>query len=99
FSYRVADIGRYGVPQPGLSDRRIIERITGFLNAPTLRFVYFGSDILVYNATLGPCGVPPVGYPVLNAASCNLVYSPDDDFDRYGAAPTCAHVPRPWFAE
>lgn len=97
FSYLTDDSGKKGVPRITSADRALIRRIEQFLHSRTLRFTYLGTSLLVFNATSGPCEPDAPGYPVLNSASCNLFYSPTDDFDGPRAFTRC-DTSRPWFS-
>ncbi len=97
FSYLISDIGREGVPRPSTSEMRMINRIKKYVRSKSLRFEYVaGREFIVYDAALGPCETAAPGYRVLNSESCNLYYSPTDDFDGAKAVPDCYGTPEPW---
>lgn len=92
-SYRVRDLGGPGVPQLSRKDVAMLHRITRYFAPPTLRFAFIGHELIVFNASVGPCY--PGNYMVLNG-SCNEAYSPTDNLDHTGATPGCPAAPRPW---
>lgn len=92
-SYRVADLGKPGVPIPPKPDRTTIQAIRVYVKAATLRFSYVGGKLVVFDADRGPCESPP--YWVLNG-DCNEFYSTSDAFNHTHAADGCYGPPRPW---
>jgi hypothetical protein len=93
--YRVADIGRHGVPTLTSAQKRSIAAITRYLDSPHLRFTLIDAKLIVFNAFRGPCVYDAPGYQVLNG-SCNEAYQPGRDPDQTHAMPSCIGPPRPW---
>lgn len=94
-SYLVRDIGRTGVPHLGAGDRRMLKAIMRYVHPSTLRFAYIGGRFAVFDAAYGPCYGGQ--YPVLNASSCNDIYTPEDAENETVAGPGgCWGHPRPW---
>lgn len=94
-SYRVLDLGKADVPTLDRSSLRMLKRIEQYVPVFALRFSYLKSTLIIYNAARGPCysGV----YSVLNAAGCNVIYSPSDATGRMFEGPGgCLAKPRPW---
>jgi len=96
-SYLVADIGHIGVPKLSAAARAVIETIRPYGHRDTLRFLFFGKELVVFDAVYGPCFASSPGYWVLNGA-CNEYYSPTDNLSGTGAVSGGCdqNVPRPW---
>jgi hypothetical protein len=95
--YRVADVGRRGVPKLDKHERDEIRTISKFVRSRYLRFAVLGGDVVVFNAFRGDCVYDAPGYPVLNGA-CNEYYQPGLDPNVTHPMPGCLGPPRPWVA-
>jgi len=97
-NYSIFDIGKRGVPILTKKQRKMLSSIREYVKSPTLRFTFIYDDLVVFDATDGPCfdgGAP--GYPVLNGA-CNEYYQPGEDPRKTVPAPGCIGPPRPWIS-
>jgi hypothetical protein len=75
--------------------QKTVNDIARYLRSSTLRFVFIARDLVVFDAYDGPCEPSAPGYRVLNG-SCNLRYSPTDNFTRLSSVPDCWGTPYPW---
>jgi hypothetical protein len=95
-SYAAHDVGKLGVPAPARADLEMLRKIEANVHSTKLRFVYVGephSELLIYNATSGPCSTIIPGYQVLNAPQCGAAWAP---LEGSSAMPDCWNPPRPW---
>ncbi len=88
-SYRVADIGKPGVPDLDPRSLATVMAIRHRVRHATLRFALL-PQLIVFDATDGPCIDRAGGYPVLNGAP-GAFYEPGDDPYSIKASPS-AHV-------
>jgi hypothetical protein len=95
-SFRVADLGRSGVPRPDRKDLEMMRKIRRYVHSGTLRFAYLSPQwFIVYDAVWGPCTGSAPGYSVLNGG-CNESYMPSNQSDITIPLPDCISPPRPW---
>jgi hypothetical protein len=104
-NYRVADLGKPGVPVLDDVQTAMVERIVGDKgDEPTLWFAFIpdgkaGARLIVFD-TSGfddqprPCTYVPLGYPVLNLR-CDCYYESGQDV-RLVPGDGEARVPKPW---
>lgn len=95
-SYRVADMGKPGVPPLEGEELQQVHAISRYVHSPTLRFQEIAAQFLVYDASLGACLLAAPGYWVLNAPRCNMYFMPADAWNGPSAVPGCYSPPRPW---
>lgn len=98
-SFRLADVGRRGVPALSPAERRLVARIERYTaDRPTLRFARVdattANGFIVFDALDGPCGTSRP-YEVLNG-SCNEFYEPGENPYHTMPAPGCFPQKRPW---
>jgi hypothetical protein len=92
-TYRVADLGKPGVPRLTVTESSTVRRISAKVRSRTLRFTVLRDRVdprlpalVVFDAKLGVCPTIP-GYGVLNGP-CNLFFAPARE-QPLAAAPDC----------
>lgn len=88
-SYRLADVGRPGVPALSPAERRLVARIECYTkDRPKLRFARVeastANGFIVFDALDGPC---------------NEFYEPGENPYRTMPAPSCFPTKRPWMTK
>jgi len=102
--YRVADIGKPGVPRLSRMQEVMIASIRKYVLSPALSFVRGGDapstpDLIVFNPISDLCRNIAGGFAVLNG-SCNQEYQPGENPN--AIVPTsgmCVMPPRAWMKE
>ncbi len=100
-SYRVADIGKPGVPKLTEGQAALVGRVVRSVKSDTLRIAWVDdtaerSKFIIFDALDGPCGTGRP-YDVLNGA-CNEEYEPGENPYHTFPAPDCFATKRPWLS-
>lgn len=97
-SYAAADVGKPGFPVLSRDELATLRRIERYIASKALRIAWVGRDgtqLIVFDATDGPCEVWAAGYGVLNGG-CNEFYQPGENPYYTHAGSGCYPSARPW---
>lgn len=99
-SYRVADIGKPGVPNLTADQRAMVHRIEKYVGDFSLWFAFVRNSFTVFNTSEDqqdkpPCSYEPLGYVVENDP-CDCYYQSGEE-DSITLGPGDTPEPKPWF--